>query len=251
MRTLVALLLLAAPLCYGQVTVVGPATLNGSVTLNPGSGSGAAIVQSVKCAGNGNANCVITATLAGDLLVVDVFGDTGPTNQLTLTTDSGSNTYSNVYNTACTNSSNRYCRMDYFANIGAGVTSVTGNCGACGNPMAVNVIELSGMNTTSVLDTHAAQTGFGATTSWVSGMATTAHANDVLICSADVDGSSTITFTGTSGWTKQLDNASSASTSSISMITNIVSSIGTYDCTATASSSAEGSMAFSAFKVSP
>jgi RHS repeat-associated protein len=194
--------------------------------------SGAAVAQisfvQVKSAaatsGSSIAVAYTNAQAAGNLNVVAVmWGDT--TSTVSSVTDSRGNTYAlAVGPTRVTGLSSS---IYYAKNIAAGSNTVTVTFNQTAGFPNVNVLEYSGLSTTSPLDVTAGATGTGTTAN--SGSATTTSANELIVGMGNPTGSG-FTAAG-SGFTSRIINSFGGISED-----KIVTSTGSYNATATLNS---------------
>jgi hypothetical protein len=215
-------------------------TLAGGYTYTSASGGTIAFVQSNSGIQISNVSLAVAypaAQTAGDLNIVAVgWGDT--TSVVSSVTDTRGNTYSPAVGTT---SGTGLRQVIYYAkNIAGGSNTVTVTFNQGPTYPDVRILEYSGLDTSSPLDVTAAAAGTGTTAN--SGSATTTAANE-LIFGAGTSGHA-FTAAGT-GFTQRM----------IDIFGNIaedetVSSTGSYNATATNTSSA-WVMQMAAFKAAP
>ena len=201
-------------------------TLANGYTYNAATGGTITYVQSKSTTQTSGSSVAIVFTAgqtAGNLNVVEImWGDT--TSTISSVTDSKGNTYALAVGptktTALTSA------IYYAKNIAAGSNTVTVKFNTSAAYPNINVLEYSGLDTTSPLDVTAAATGTGTTAN--SGSATTTAAKELIVGAGNP--SSGFTAAG-SGFTSRLINAYGGISED-----KIVSSTGSYNATATMTS---------------
>lgn len=168
-----------------------------------------AIVQTGDdCVGDSSANCTLSDTASGNLIVVYIW--TGTNRTVSTVTDDDSNTYEEAESDVDdAGSSNSWQVSIWFAkNIagGAGTLTITATANAGGEFIFAQAVEVSGADTSSPLD----QTGINDSTSSTnnhtcSGAVTTA-AEVYVGCAAAFNGNDAGPFTEGSGYTEFQDN---------------------------------------------
>ena len=186
-------------------------------------------------------NCTVTltsSTHAGDLMVVSIaVHDTSTSVTVSGVTDSASHSYTAAWTRAHVGTSSHYftTALFYYANLSAGVTSVTVPNPSGGGGMAVIATEYSGVATTSPLDQNS-PCSTTAASPYASGSVTTTQANELLV-GFTLDTSATgITFTGSSGWSAVTTAGITNQVATIGQQERIVSSTGSYQNTGSTSS---------------
>ena len=201
-------------------------TLSGGYTYTSSGGGGISFVQVTSAVARSGSSISVTFTAAqtaGNLNVVSVmWGDT--TASVTSVTDSRGNSYALAQGpTRVTGLSSA---IYYAKNIAAGSNTVTINFSPSAAFPNVNVLEYSGLSTTSPLDVAVGATGTGTTAN--SGSATTTSASELIFGA----GNPTSAFTAAgSGFNNRLINSYGGIAED-----KIVSSTGSYNATATLSS---------------
>ena len=201
-------------------------TLAGGYTYTSASGGGIGFVQ-VKSATQASASSVAiaypVAQTAGNLNVVAVmWGDT--TSVVSSVTDSKGNTYAPAVGPS---KANGLTQSIYYAkNIVGGSNTVTVKFNQTASYPNINVLEYSGLDTTSPLDVSSAATGSG--TAANSGSATTTSASELIVGAGNP--SSIFTGAGAGFSSRTINNFGGISED------RIVTSMGSYNATATLTS---------------
>jgi hypothetical protein len=201
-------------------------TLTNGYTYTSSGGGGISFVQvksTVAGSGSTIAATFAAAQTAGNLNVVAVmWGDT--TSTVTGVTDSKGNTYALALGP--TRASGLSSAIYYAKNIGAGSNTVTVAFNQSAAAPNINVMEYSGLSTTSPLDVTAGATGSGTTAN--SGSATTTAASELIVGA----GNPVTAFTAAgSGFSNRVINAFGGISED-----KIVSTTGSYNATATLTS---------------
>ncbi len=203
-------------------------TLSGGYTYTSGAGGGGGIsfvqvTSKVATSGSSMAITYPAAQTAGNLNVVEVmWGDT--TSAVSTVADNRGNTYALAVGP--TKVTGLTSAIYYAKNIAGGSTTVTVTFNQTAAYPNINILEYSGLNTSSPLDVFSAATGSGTTAN--SGSATTTAASELIVGAGNP--SSGFTAAG-SGFTKRLVNAYGGIAED-----EIVSSTGSYSATATMTS---------------
>jgi hypothetical protein len=201
-------------------------TLSGGYTYtSSGGGGGISFVQVKSAAVTSGASVAITfaAQTAGDLNVVAVmWGDT--TSTVSSVTDSKGNIYALAVGP--TKATGLTSAIYYAKNIAGGSNTVTVKFNQTAGWPNVNVLEYSGLDTANPLDVKAAAIGTGTTAN--SGSVTTTSANELIVGA----GNPTSVFTAAgSGFSNRIINSFGGISED-----KIVSSLGSYNATATLTS---------------
>jgi hypothetical protein len=202
-------------------------TLSGGYTYSGSSGGGGiSFVQVKSTVATSSSAVTITmpaAQTAGNLNVVAVmWGDT--TSTVSSVTDSKGNVYALALGP--TKATGLTSAIYYAKNIAAGSNTVTVTFNQPASFPNVNVMEYSGLSTTSPLDVASGATGSG--TSASSGSVTTTSANELIIGAGNP--TSTFTAAGT-GFSNRIINSFGGISED-----KVVSSTGSYNATATLTS---------------
>ena len=197
---------------------------------------------------SGNGTVSITSTTAGNILVVSIGIRDGSNETVPSVTDNKSDTYSAAWNVGNAAGGNYTTAIFYSANVPSGVTSVTVNNPAHGAGMVVNVVQYSGVATSSPLDVSSdpGHTVTG-TSPYASGSVTTTQASELLVGYV-INLSANDTITGTSGWSAATANTITSSGTTVGTQDRIVSSTGSYQNTGTSSSGALSYVGIATFK---
>ncbi len=181
------------------------------------------VTSKVATSGSSMAITYPATQTAGNLNVVEVmWGDT--TSAVSTVADNRGNTYALAVGP--TKVTGLTSAIYYAKNIAGGSTTVTVTFNQTAAYPNINILEYSGLNTSSPLDVFSAATGSGTTAN--SGSATTTAASELIVGA----GNPTSGFTAAgSGFTKRLVNAYGGISED-----EIVSSTGSYSATATMTS---------------
>jgi hypothetical protein len=195
------------------------------------------VKSAVTTSGSSVAGTFAAAQTLGNLNVVAVmWGDT--TSAVTSVTDSKGNAYSLAVGP--TTASGLTSAIYYAKNIAAGSNTVTVTFNQTAGWPNINVLEYSGLSTTSPLDVTATASGTGTTAN--SGSATTTAASELIVG----PGNPLTTFTAAgSGFSNRIINSFGGISED-----KIVSSAGSYNATATMTSGG-WVMQMATFKTTP
>ena len=198
-------------------------TLSGGYTYNSFSGGGINFVQVKSAVSTSSSSVAITypaVQTAGNLNVVAVmWGDT--TSAVSSVTDIKGNTYARAVGP--TTITGLTSAIYYAKSIAGGSNTVTVTFDQAASYPNVNVLEYSGLSTTSPLDVTSSATSSGTTAN--SGSATTTSANELIVGAGNP--SSAFTAAG-SGFSNRIINSFGGISED-----KIVSSTGSYNATAT------------------
>lgn len=208
------------------------------------------LVQSKRAAGNGGTSASVTGlttTVAGNLLVLLVDAWNNPGN-VTFTppagwTQAGTTTQDDVF---ISGTAAQY----YYTNNPGGITSVAVTLSAAASAWHIEVLEFSGVATTTPLDVQSFRQQSGTTTP-SSGAVTTTAAGDLLVgWMAEDDVNGAYTLTQPAGWTALPRQQDTNAWASLYSAYQVAGAAGSYNynptLTATQTDSIVGIMAFKA-----
>ncbi|MDP9128040.1 MAG: NHL repeat-containing protein, partial [Pseudomonadota bacterium] len=190
----------SVPSLTTQSKLYGPT----AVAWDPGSSSGASLVQSTSGAGAAVTSLAQTFgsnNTLGNLIIAFVRCSTS--TQTVTVADTAGNTYTDAVNTSSTG--DHQLHIFYAKNIQAGANTVTASFSASNANPYLAIYEYSGLDTTSPLDKTVSANGTSATAS-TGTTATTSWANELVFAGLGVASGYAGTLTSTEGYTTLQQN---------------------------------------------